>query len=224
MTEHVRTRRFAGIGTMALVACALIAGTADPLSAEIEAARRREEEEARRRADEAAKARAPNPVEAPLETVEQRDARLARWAEWHLREVERRAAEEKARREHREATAYPFRGEQRAKEARRAERETKRIQGLFLHELKMKFRAHDRAGMLALLDAPVATVAAMRARLKECSASYEALGFVEPVADLYAFRARRDAFNSHLDTCAQCREHPFGLCATGDRLIREAAR
>lgn len=30
------------------------------------------------------------------------------------------------------------------------------------------------------------------------------------------------AFHAHLDVCEQCREHPFGMCAVGNRLLREA--
>jgi len=26
-------------------------------------------------------------------------------------------------------------------------------------------------------------------------------------------------FHAHLDECAQCRNHPFGLCPTGARLL-----
>ena len=29
-------------------------------------------------------------------------------------------------------------------------------------------------------------------------------------------------FHDHLDVCKQCREHPFGLCSVGARLLREA--
>jgi hypothetical protein len=28
-------------------------------------------------------------------------------------------------------------------------------------------------------------------------------------------------FHAHLDECKQCREHPFGLCSTGSRLLTE---
>ena len=34
---------------------------------------------------------------------------------------------------------------------------------------------------------------------------------------------RIDKFHAHLDICAQCRNHPFGLCATGAKLLKEAA-
>lgn len=27
------------------------------------------------------------------------------------------------------------------------------------------------------------------------------------------------SFHDHLDTCAQCREHPFALCGVGARLL-----
>ncbi len=30
------------------------------------------------------------------------------------------------------------------------------------------------------------------------------------------------AFHAHLDVCEQCREHPFDMCAVGNRLLREA--
>ena len=30
------------------------------------------------------------------------------------------------------------------------------------------------------------------------------------------------AFHSHLDACAQCREHPFDLCHTGSVLLRSS--
>ena len=30
------------------------------------------------------------------------------------------------------------------------------------------------------------------------------------------------AFHAHLEVCEQCREHPFGMCAVGNRLLREA--
>lgn len=32
-----------------------------------------------------------------------------------------------------------------------------------------------------------------------------------------------DKFHAHLDVCSQCRNHPFGLCSVGARLLREAA-
>jgi len=32
-----------------------------------------------------------------------------------------------------------------------------------------------------------------------------------------------DAFHAHLNTCAQCREHPFALCALGAALLKRAA-
>lgn len=32
----------------------------------------------------------------------------------------------------------------------------------------------------------------------------------------------RNRFHRHLEYCGQCSNHPFNLCATGDRLIREA--
>lgn len=31
-----------------------------------------------------------------------------------------------------------------------------------------------------------------------------------------------DAFHRHLDQCAQCRDHPFGLCQDGAILLRAA--
>ncbi len=31
-----------------------------------------------------------------------------------------------------------------------------------------------------------------------------------------------DEFHAHLDECAQCRNHPFGLCATGAALLKKA--
>jgi len=34
--------------------------------------------------------------------------------------------------------------------------------------------------------------------------------------------AGANAFHAHLDVCAGCRDHPFDLCATGARLLREA--
>lgn len=34
---------------------------------------------------------------------------------------------------------------------------------------------------------------------------------------------RIDRFHAHLDVCSQCRNHPFGLCSVGARLLREAA-
>ena len=30
-------------------------------------------------------------------------------------------------------------------------------------------------------------------------------------------------FHAHLDVCYQCEHHPFGLCRTGARLLKEAA-
>jgi hypothetical protein len=30
-------------------------------------------------------------------------------------------------------------------------------------------------------------------------------------------------FHNHLDVCDQCREHPFNLCSTGDKLLKDAA-
>lgn len=30
-------------------------------------------------------------------------------------------------------------------------------------------------------------------------------------------------FTTHLDRCPQCRNHPFGLCVTGEKLLRRAA-
>lgn len=32
------------------------------------------------------------------------------------------------------------------------------------------------------------------------------------------------AFHAHLDVCKQCANNPFRLCATGDRLLVEAAK
>lgn len=32
-----------------------------------------------------------------------------------------------------------------------------------------------------------------------------------------------NVYHDHLDVCVQCREHPFGLCSSGERLLREAA-
>ena len=32
----------------------------------------------------------------------------------------------------------------------------------------------------------------------------------------------RDVFSDHLDVCQQCEQHPFALCAEGERLIRQA--
>ena len=34
---------------------------------------------------------------------------------------------------------------------------------------------------------------------------------------------RIDKFHAHLDVCSQCRNHPFGLCPTGAKLLKEAA-
>ncbi len=28
-------------------------------------------------------------------------------------------------------------------------------------------------------------------------------------------------FNNHLDKCKQCRDHPFALCAAGDKLLKQ---
>ena len=40
-----------------------------------------------------------------------------------------------------------------------------------------------------------------------------------PVAD------ENEDFHGHLDRCRQCRDHPFGLCVTGERLLkRDAAK
>jgi hypothetical protein len=33
----------------------------------------------------------------------------------------------------------------------------------------------------------------------------------------------RREFEEHLDTCAQCREHPFALCRVGSILLSKAA-
>jgi hypothetical protein len=30
-------------------------------------------------------------------------------------------------------------------------------------------------------------------------------------------------FHAHLDACKRCREQPFNLCATGEKLLKEAA-
>ncbi len=30
-------------------------------------------------------------------------------------------------------------------------------------------------------------------------------------------------FHAHLDVCSQCETHPFELCSTGGRLLKEAA-
>ncbi len=35
--------------------------------------------------------------------------------------------------------------------------------------------------------------------------------------------ARIDKFHAHLDICSQCEQHPFNLCSTGARLLKEAA-
>jgi hypothetical protein len=32
-----------------------------------------------------------------------------------------------------------------------------------------------------------------------------------------------DKFYEHLDACEQCRNHPFDLCLTGDKLLIKAA-
>ncbi|GAJ05584.1 unnamed protein product, partial [marine sediment metagenome] len=34
---------------------------------------------------------------------------------------------------------------------------------------------------------------------------------------------RIDKFHAHLDICSQCRNHPFGLCPAGAKLLEEAA-
>lgn len=34
---------------------------------------------------------------------------------------------------------------------------------------------------------------------------------------------RIDKFHAHLDVCSRCRNHPFGLCSVGARLLEEAA-
>jgi len=31
------------------------------------------------------------------------------------------------------------------------------------------------------------------------------------------------AFHAHLDVCPQCEQHPFDLCSTGARLLKQAA-
>ena len=35
---------------------------------------------------------------------------------------------------------------------------------------------------------------------------------------------RIDKFHAHLDICSQCRNHPFNLCPTGAKLLKEAAQ
>jgi hypothetical protein len=30
-------------------------------------------------------------------------------------------------------------------------------------------------------------------------------------------------FHAHLDACKRCREQPFNLCVTGEKLLKEAA-
>ncbi len=42
----------------------------------------------------------------------------------------------------------------------------------------------------------------------------------DPTQSVYQ---RIDKFHSHLGICSQCRNHPFGLCPTGARLLKEAA-
>ena len=32
-----------------------------------------------------------------------------------------------------------------------------------------------------------------------------------------------DKFHAHLDVCPQCEKHPFDLCPTGAKLLKEAA-
>lgn len=32
-----------------------------------------------------------------------------------------------------------------------------------------------------------------------------------------------EQFHAHLNACRQCREHPFGMCATGQHLLEHAA-
>jgi hypothetical protein len=32
-----------------------------------------------------------------------------------------------------------------------------------------------------------------------------------------------ERFHAHLDACKRCREQPFNLCATGEKLLKEAA-
>ncbi len=34
---------------------------------------------------------------------------------------------------------------------------------------------------------------------------------------------RIDKFHAHLDICSQCEKHPFALCPTGAKLLKEAA-
>lgn len=34
----------------------------------------------------------------------------------------------------------------------------------------------------------------------------------------------RTAFHDHLDSCQQCADHPFNLCAVGARLLESAGR
>lgn len=35
--------------------------------------------------------------------------------------------------------------------------------------------------------------------------------------------ASHTRFHAHLDACRQCRDRPFDLCSTGDRLLRATA-
>ena len=37
-------------------------------------------------------------------------------------------------------------------------------------------------------------------------------------------RERIDKFHAHLDVCRQCERHPFDLCSTGAKLLKEAAQ
>lgn len=51
------------------------------------------------------------------------------------------------------------------------------------------------------------------------------MGLVEIIEDEQCeFRIGVTAFNTHLDGCEQCAEHPFELCSVGRELLESEAR
>lgn len=45
----------------------------------------------------------------------------------------------------------------------------------------------------------------------------------DPHPSARAPESSADAFHAHLDKCAQCAGHPFGLCPIGECLLRDTA-
>ncbi|GAH83684.1 unnamed protein product, partial [marine sediment metagenome] len=56
-----------------------------------------------------------------------------------------------------------------------------------------------------------------------CFAEVKADNVDNTSSDKDEVHQRTKRFHAHLDVCSQCENHPWGLCATGARLLKEAA-